>query len=50
MSNEGSCPDKAWQPTEALGQRQVRTIRKWWPNQLDIELLHQHSSEFKPNG
>ena len=27
-----------------------RTNRDWWPNQLRLELLHQHSSKSDPMG
>ena len=26
------------------------TIRDWWPNQLNLDILHQHSSKSNPMG
>ena len=26
------------------------TIQDWWPNQLNIDILHQHSSKSNPMG
>ena len=38
MSTETNCP---FNHTAGLG----RTNRNWWPDQLRLELLHQHSSK-----
>jgi len=27
-----------------------RTNRDWWPNQLNLDILHQHSSKSNPMG
>ena len=43
MSTETRCP---FNHTAGLG----RTNRDWWPNQLRLELLHQHSSKSDPMG
>ncbi len=43
MSTETKCP---FNHTAGLG----RTNRDWWPNQLRLELLHQHSSKSDPLG
>ncbi len=43
MSNESKCPFKH---TAGGGT----SNRDWWPNQLKIELLHQHSSKSNPMG
>jgi catalase-peroxidase len=43
MSTETKCP---FNHTAGLG----RTNRDWWPNQLRLELLHQHSSKSDPMG
>jgi len=43
MSIETKCP---FNHTAGLG----RTNRDWWPNQLRLELLHQHSSKSDPMG
>jgi catalase-peroxidase len=36
-------------PTPKTGGR-PRTIRDWWPNQLDLSMLHAHSSKSNPLG
>ncbi len=41
MAGESQCPFK---PTAGSGT----SIRDWWPNQLKLELLHQHSSKSNP--
>jgi catalase-peroxidase len=43
MSNESKCP---FDHIAGVG----RTNRDWWPNQLRLELLHQHSSKSDPMG
>jgi catalase-peroxidase len=43
MSTETKCP---FNHTAGLG----RTNRDWWPNQLRLELLHQHSAKSAPMG
>ena len=43
MPNEMKCP---FNHTAGLG----RTNRDWWPKQLRLELLHQHSSKSNPMG
>jgi catalase-peroxidase len=43
MSTEGQCPFK-----HAAGGG--TTNRDWWPNELKLELLHQHSSKSNPMG
>ena len=43
MSTETKCP---FNHIAGLG----RTNRDWWPNQLRLELLHQHSSKSDPMG
>ncbi|HTV09819.1 MAG TPA: catalase/peroxidase HPI [Candidatus Aquilonibacter sp.] len=40
MATEAKCPFHA--PSES------RTNRDWWPNQLNLEILHQHSSKSDP--
>ena len=44
MSNESKCPFH--HATAGSGA----TNRDWWPNQLKLELLHQHSSKSNPMG
>jgi len=41
LSNEAKCP---FNHTAGVG----RTNRDWWPNQLRLDLLHQHSSKSDP--
>ena len=41
MSDEGKCPFNH-------GKRSGTTNRDWWPNQLNLKILHQHSSEADP--
>ena len=43
MSTEAKCP---FNHVAGLG----RTNQDWWPNQLRLELLHQHSSKSDPMG
>jgi catalase-peroxidase len=43
MSTEAQCP---FHHTAGGGT----TIRDWWPNELRLELLHQHSSKSNPMG
>ncbi|MGC1373038.1 MAG: catalase/peroxidase HPI [Candidatus Sulfotelmatobacter sp.] len=40
---EGKCP-------VAHGARQVRTNADWWPNQVNVNILHQHSPKSDPMG
>jgi catalase-peroxidase len=44
MSTEAKCPFNHSAPAPAT------TNRDWWPNQLRLELLHQHSSKSDPMG
>jgi len=39
---EGKCPFS--------GGRRAQTNREWWPNQLDLQVLHQHSALSDPMG
>ena len=43
MSTEAKCPF-----THSAGSG--RSNRDWWPNQLNLEILHQHSSLSDPMG
>ncbi|HTP98562.1 MAG TPA: catalase/peroxidase HPI [Casimicrobiaceae bacterium] len=43
MSNEAKCP---FHPAAGSGT----TNQDWWPNQLRLDLLHQHSSKSDPMG
>ena len=42
MANESKCPFAGGTPTH--------TNREWWPNQLDLQILHQHSTLSSPMG
>ncbi len=42
MADEGKCPFS--------GGTRARENRDWWPNQLDLSVLHQHSSLSDPMG
>ncbi|MCC7047333.1 MAG: catalase/peroxidase HPI [Alphaproteobacteria bacterium] len=48
MANEGKCPVTGGtrKPTTSRG----RTNREWWPDQLDLGVLHQNSSLSNPMG
>ncbi|MGH2933010.1 MAG: catalase/peroxidase HPI [Gaiellaceae bacterium] len=41
-TNEAKCP--------FTGGMRTRTNRDWWPNQLDLRVLHQHSNRSDPMG
>ena len=43
MSNEAKCP---FHQTAGGGQQNI----DWWPNQLRVDLLSQHSSKSDPMG
>jgi len=42
MASEGNCP--------VTGKTRAHTNRDWWPKQLDLRVLHQHSSLSNPMG
>ena len=42
MDGDSKCP--------MAGGRRRRTNRDWWPNQLDLKVLHQHSALSNPMG
>jgi catalase-peroxidase len=42
MANESKCP--------FTGRSHAHTNRDWWPNQLNLQLLHQHSNLSNPMG
>jgi catalase-peroxidase len=44
VSTESKCPFRHTTPTQGM------TNRDWWPTQLRLELLHQHSSKSNPMG
>ncbi|HQR21893.1 MAG TPA: peroxidase, partial [Burkholderiaceae bacterium] len=49
MTNESKCPftGGAEKQTMASGGR---SNRDWWPNQLNLAILHQHSAQSSPMG
>ena len=42
MADDGKCP--------FTGGSHGRTNRDWWPNQLNIQILNQHSGQSNPMG
>ncbi len=46
MSNEGKCPVTGRTREPAAGKG--ATNRDWWPNQLNLRILHQHSAKSNP--
>ena len=44
MTTESKCP------FHAAGASSSRTSRDWWPNQLRVDLLNQHSERSNPLG
>jgi len=46
MSNEGKCPFTGMQGARTTVG--ARSNRDWWPNQLNLEILHRHSSLSNP--
>ena len=48
MSSEGECPVTGAKRMAAVGGRQSN--RDWWPNQIDLKILHQHSPLSDPMG
>jgi len=42
VSSEAKCPFTGGTP--------VHTNRDWWPNQLNLQILHQHSNLSNPMG
>ncbi len=46
MSNESKCPFSSGAPKPTVGG--ARTNADWWPNQLNLKILHQNSSLSDP--
>ncbi len=46
MSDESKCPVTGMVNKQAISRD--RSNRDWWPNQLDLDILHQHSSMSNP--
>ena len=47
-SNESKCPFSVKAPKATLGGGSAN--RDWWPNQLKLDILHQHSTKSNPMG
>jgi catalase-peroxidase len=48
MSDEAKCPFSSGAPKSTLAG--TRTNTDWWPNQLNLKILHQHSQLSNPMG
>ncbi len=48
MSEEAKCPFSGGKPTPAVAG--ARSSRDWWPNQLNLKILHQHTPPANPLG
>ena len=48
MSSEEKCPFSGDTKTGTVAG--AKSNREWWPNQLQLNILHQHSSESNPMG
>ena len=48
MSNETKCPFHAQHGARTMDSMQSN--RDWWPNQLNLKILHQHSTKSNPLG
>jgi catalase-peroxidase len=48
MSNEGKCPVTGTTRPQAAGRG--TSNRDWWPNQVNLTILHQHSAMSNPMG
>ena len=49
MNEGGKCPVTGRAPAILLPEA-VLSIRDWWPNQLNLKMLHQNSEQSNPNG
>jgi catalase-peroxidase len=49
MSNEAKCPFSGGASTKQAVAG-ARTVADWWPNQLNVKMLHQHASKSNPMG
>ncbi|MHC5078320.1 MAG: catalase/peroxidase HPI [Planctomycetota bacterium] len=48
MNEDGKGPESGGRNKPATGRG--TSVRDWWPNQLDLGILHQHSSKSNPMG
>lgn len=50
MSNEAKCPFAAGAAQHTANAPQPRTTADWWPEQLNVAVLHQHAANANPLG
>jgi catalase-peroxidase len=50
MTNEAKCPVAGGARTQTMAVAGARSNRDWWPKQLNLAVLHQHSSPSNPMG
>ncbi len=50
MSEHGSESENPVIPSPSPSSHRPRTNRDWWPNQLNLQVLHQHSERANPMG
>src|SRR5258705_12308499 len=50
VSDRGSESENPVVPSPTPKSTRPRTNRDWWPNQLDLSILHQHSPRANPMG
>ncbi|MGA0853909.1 MAG: catalase-peroxidase, partial [Luteolibacter sp.] len=48
MSNESKCPFHHGQVSGAQTSTATTSNRDWWPNQLNLRILHQHTAKSDP--
>lgn len=48
MSDQSKCPFSGHANIPAGGQNKATSNRDWWPNQLKLSILHQHSQKSNP--
>ena len=46
MNNESKCPVTGGAEKDSTSAGSSN--RKWWPNQLNLDILHQHSQKSNP--
>tara|TARA_R110001632_G_scaffold1368_7_gene5641 strand:- start:14771 stop:16981 length:2211 start_codon:yes stop_codon:yes gene_type:complete len=50
MSNEGKCPFNHGAADSSQSAGRGNSNKDWWPNQLNLNVLHQHSAKSNPMG
>ena len=50
MSDSGNESENPVVPAPAPKPTRPRSNQGWWPNQLDLQILHQHSPQSNPMG